>query len=113
VQFPAAFGFIYGLETDPATYFMSAESIAAFVTGVLFLTALLAIACFIAFRTSASPVPVLATFIFRVILAVAAAAFGTILTGFLEIDGKVMSWQFRAAGSLAIFVAIYMLNPPA
>jgi hypothetical protein len=91
---------------------MSAELIAAYVTGVVFLGALLWIGCFLAFRQSPNPVPPEAMLIFRVILAIAAAGFGTVLSGFLEINGSILSWQFRAAGSLAIFVAVYFLNPP-
>src|SRR5258708_32392509 len=91
---------------------MTAEVIAAFVSGVVFLIVLLAIGCFLTFRTNPNPVPAEAMFIFRVILALAAAGFGTVLSGFLEVNGKALSWEFRAAGSLAIFVAVYMLNPP-
>jgi hypothetical protein len=91
---------------------MTGQAIAAFVTGVVFLTALLGIGCFLTFRTDEKPVPDEAMYIFRVILALAAAGFGTVLSGFLEINGKVLAWEFRAAGSLAIFLAIYFVNPP-
>lgn len=91
---------------------MNGQTIAAFVTGVVFLIALLGIGCFLAFRTDQKPVPSEAMFIFRAVLALAAAGFGTVLSGFLEIGGQVLSWQFRAAGSLAIFVAVYLVNPP-
>ena len=91
---------------------MTGQAIAAFVTGVVFLAALFGIGSLLTFRTDQKPVPDEAMFIFRAILALAAAGFGTVLSGFLEIDGKVLAWQFRAAGSLAIFVAVYLVNPP-
>ena len=91
---------------------MTAQMIAAYTTGIVFLLLLLGIACFLSFRRKPEPVPKEAMFIFRVILALAAAGFATVLSGFLEIDGKVFEWKFRAAGSLAIFVAIYLTNPP-
>src|SRR5260370_36342021 len=91
---------------------MNAQTIAAFVTGVVFLIVLLGIGCCLAFRTDPKPVPNEAMFIFRAVLALAAAGFGTVLSGFLEINGKVLEWQFRAAGSLAIFIAVYLVNPP-
>jgi small-conductance mechanosensitive channel len=91
---------------------MEAQIIAAYTTGVVFMLLLLGIACFIAFRKKPEPVPEEAMFIFRVILALAAAGFATVLSGFLEIDGKILEWKFRAAGSLAVFVAIYLTNPP-
>jgi hypothetical protein len=86
--------------------------IAAFVTGVLFLIALLAIACFLTFRVATQPVPVEAMFLFRVILALAGGGFATALSGFLEISGTLLSWTVRASGSLAVLVALYSINPP-
>ena len=91
---------------------MTAQMIAAYATGIVFLLLLLGIACFIAFRKKPEPVPKEAMFIFRVILALAAAGFATVLSGFFEIDGQIYSWKFRAAGSLAVFVALYWSNPP-
>jgi energy-coupling factor transporter transmembrane protein EcfT len=85
--------------------------IAAFTTGTIFLSLLLGIACYIAFGLKEEPVPS-AMFIFRVILALAAAGFTTVLTGFLEINGKIVDWEFRAAGTLAVFIVIYLVNPP-
>ena len=91
---------------------MDAQVIAALVTGVGFLIALLGIACYVAFRTNPSQIPPEAMFIFRVILALAAAGFAAVLPGFLQIDGKLLSLSIRAAGSLAVFVVIYGVNPP-
>jgi len=91
---------------------MTAKTIASFVTGVVFLALLLGVGCFMAFRTDARPVPDQAMFIFRAILALAAAGFATVLLGFLEINGSVLGWQLRAAGSLAVFLLVYLINPP-
>lgn len=52
-------------------------------------------------------------YIFRVILALAAASFGATIPGFIRID--VPLWGkglIRAGGALALFVLIYMVNPP-
>ena len=91
---------------------MSGQVIAALSTGVGFLIALLLIGCYMAFRTNPRPIPTEAMFIFRVILAVAAAGFAAVLPGFLEIEGKILSFTVRAAGSLAVFIVIYRVNPP-
>lgn len=91
---------------------MNAQVVAALATGVGFLAALLVIGCYMAFRTNPSPIPHEAMFIFRVILALAAAGFAAVLPGFLEIEGKLLSISVRAAGSLAVFIAIYCVNPP-
>ena len=91
---------------------MTGQIIFTAITGIVFLVAMFVIGCLIAFRTNPTPIPREAMFIFRVILAIAAAGFGTSLSGFIEIDGEVLGWQFRAAGSLAVFVAVYLVNPP-
>src|SRR5437879_2552661 len=91
---------------------MNAEVITAVATGVAFLVALLAIGCYMAFRRDPSPVPPEAMLIFRVILALAASGFAAMLPGFLQIEGKLLSFTVRAAGTLAVFLVIYRINPP-
>jgi len=91
---------------------MSIQVIATFATGILFLMALLGIGSYMAFRDNQNPIPPEAMFIFRVILALAGAGFAVMLTGFLEINGKIASFSIRAGGSLAVFIAIYRINPP-
>ncbi len=91
---------------------MDAQVIAALATGVGFLIALLAIGCYMTFRTNPSPIPHEAMLIFRVVLALAAAGFAVVLPGFLQIEGQILSISIRAAGSLAVFLVVYRVNPP-
>lgn len=91
---------------------MNAQVIASLAAGVGFLVALLIIGCYMAFRVNPAPIPAQAMFIFRVILALAAAGFAAVLPGFLEIQGTLLSFSVRAAGSLAVFLLIYRVNPP-
>ena len=78
------------------------------VSGLAFLILLLAIAVWISHPTSFQ------IFIFRVVLGLAAAAFGATIPGFLRIDlplwGKGL---ISATGALALFVLVYLVNPPA
>jgi hypothetical protein len=48
--------------------------------------------------------------IFRVVLALAAGAFGALIPGFIEVSFR--NW-LRAGGAMALFVIVYMINPPA
>ena len=91
---------------------MSIQVILAFITGIIFLGALLAIGCYMAFRNNQNPIPSEAMFIFRVILALAGAGFAVVLTGFLDVTGKTAFLSVRAGGPLAVFIAIYLSNPP-
>lgn len=84
----------------------------AIYTGISFLVVMLAIACILTFRKNASPVPREAMFVFRVVVALAGAAFGGALTGFLLVGWEYDSFYIHAGGGLAIFVLLYMKNPP-
>jgi hypothetical protein len=48
-------------------------------------------------------------FVFRVILALAAAGIGAVVPGFISVNVKP---YVRAGGAIALFVVIYLLNPP-
>jgi hypothetical protein len=85
---------------------------AAFASGMLFMALLLLVGCLIAFRPNARPIPPEAMWIFRVILSLAGGAFAGILTGFLDIRTSFLGWTIRAGGGLAVFIALYRLNPP-
>ena len=52
-------------------------------------------------------------FVFRLILALGAAALGAFLPGFLHIQGRVANFSVRAGGALGMFVLVYLINPPA
>jgi hypothetical protein len=57
------------------------------------------------------------TYIFRVVLALAAAGIGAVLPGFLRIavehPAAAMPLTLRAGGAIALFLLVYLLNPPA
>jgi hypothetical protein len=91
---------------------MTAQAFAAFGAGTFFMAVLLAIACFLVFRTDSRPIPKEAMLIFRVILALAGAAFAAILTGFLDVSGHLLGWSIRTGGGLAVFTTLYLINPP-
>ncbi|MDD3371340.1 MAG: hypothetical protein PHE27_05890 [Alphaproteobacteria bacterium] len=78
------------------------ERILASAFGVFFVAVMLVLAvCF----PEPSPFQI---FVFRVVLAIAAAGFGALTPGFLEVK---VSNMLRAGGALAIFVAVYFFNP--
>lgn len=81
---------------------MTWERVVLFVCSVLFLTLLVAIAIFIPYP---SPFQLL---VFRVVLALAAAGIAAFLPGTLRI--QISKW-IRAAGALAVFVLVYLVNP--
>ena len=85
---------------------MTPQLITAFVFGCIFVIVLLVIALAIPEPTSQQ------MFIFRVVLALAAAGIGAIIPGFLDINGKILDISLRATGALALFVLIYRINPP-
>ncbi len=68
---------------------MSAQLILVFTFGVIFILLLLGIAVYLTVRKDDRPVPALAIFIFRVVLALAGAGIGAILPGFLNLQAKV------------------------
>ncbi len=78
------------------------------ISGLIFILIILILAIFIPNPTSYQ------IFVFRIILALAAAAFGATIPGFLKLDLPI--WKdglLRAGGAIVIFVIIYMMNPPA
>jgi Na+-transporting NADH:ubiquinone oxidoreductase subunit NqrB len=83
------------------------EKIAAFACGVIFLVTLLIIAITVPTPSSFQ------AFIFRVVLSVAAAAFIALVPGFINVETKFKGFWVRAGGALAIFVIVYLMNPPA
>jgi HEAT repeat protein len=84
----------------------------AFISGAVLVLMLLALGLYILLRADQRPIPPLATFIFRVVLSLAGAAFAVILPGFLNIQIKVVSVAIQAGGALAVFLVIYRINPP-
>ncbi|KQS92851.1 hypothetical protein [Chryseobacterium sp. Leaf394] len=72
------------------------------ILGVIFLLILLAVFILIPCPTSSQK------FFFRVLLALAAAAFAATVPGSFKFDNKIVS----ASGAIAVFAIVFLLNPP-
>lgn len=82
------------------------QQVLSAITGIIFLLLLIGIALFI-------PEPSeFQIFIFRTVLGLAAGAFVTIISGFIHIDVRWQKLTLRAGAGLAVFVVIYLINPP-
>jgi uncharacterized protein with PQ loop repeat len=92
---------------------MSGQVIAGWISGIVFMLLLLGIAFYILTKKNTEPISPEAFFIFRVILSLAGAAFALILTGFVDVEAKWAAVTVRAGGTLAVFVLLYRVNPPA
>ena len=79
------------------------DKIAAYVFGVVFLVVLLGVVITVPRPTDPQ------WFVFRVILALAAAGIGAVVPGFISVT---VSSYVRAGGAIALFVLIYWFNPP-
>lgn len=89
--------------TGPATW----EKIAAFAFGVIFVAVLLGVAF-------AAPNPTdFQLFVFRIVLALAAAGVAAVIPGFLHIESKTALYAVRAGGALGVFLLVFLVNPPA
>jgi hypothetical protein len=79
----------------------------AVITGIAFLALLVVVAALLPKPTEFQE------FVFRVVLAVAAAAFGSTIPGLLEVDLRFAAkLAIRAAGALGLFVTVFLVNPP-
>ncbi|MCG3740680.1 hypothetical protein [Vibrio cincinnatiensis] len=83
------------------------QLISGLVIGVLFALIALIAAIFIP-----SPTPT-QFFIFRGVFAVSLAAIATIIPGLLTVESRFQKFSVRATGAIAVFVIVWMLNPPA
>lgn len=82
------------------------EKITMIASGAIFLLVILALAVLVP-----EPKP-FQIFAFRVVLAVAASAFGCAIPGLLHIEGRVAMFTLRAGGALALALLVYKFNPP-
>jgi hypothetical protein len=80
------------------------QIILAFSFGVVFVTVLLVLSVAIQNPTATT------FFIFRTVLALAAAGVGAVIPGLLVVN---VSKLVRAGGALALFVLVFLVNPPA
>jgi small GTP-binding protein len=83
------------------------EKIVAFVFGISFVTVMLYIAIFFPNPTDFQ------IFIFRVVLALSASGIGAVIPGFINLEiTKDKLMLVRAGGAIALFLLIYLINPP-
>ena len=83
------------------------QLISGLVIGVLFASIILLAAILIP-----NPTPT-QFFIFRGIFAVSLAAIAAIIPGLLTVESRFQKFSVRATGAIAVFVIVWMLNPPA
>jgi len=79
------------------------QKLTAFGCGILFVALMLIIAIAIPNPTATQ------WFVFRVVLALAAAGIGAVIPGLIVVN---VSKVVRAGGAIALFVLVYLLNPP-
>ncbi len=83
------------------------QLITGLIVGVLFAFLILLLAIFIP-----SPTPT-QFFIFRGVFSVSLAAIAAIIPGLLNIESRFQKFSIRATGAIAVFVIVWLLNPPA
>jgi hypothetical protein len=83
------------------------QLITGIIIGVLFSLLILALAIIIP-----SPTPT-QFFIFRGMFAVSLSAIAAIIPGLLNIESRFHKMSIRATGAIAIFILVWLLNPPA
>lgn len=49
---------------------------------------------------------------FRVVMSLGAACIGSILPGFIDLNGDIGELAIRAGGAIALFLLLYLVNPP-
>jgi hypothetical protein len=81
------------------------EKIAVFSFGVVFVIVLLVLTVFISDPTPTQHET------FKIVLALAAAGIGSIIPGFIQIEGTFNNFALRAGGALALFLVVYFLTP--
>jgi hypothetical protein len=92
-----------GNAAKPGFIELNWQKLTAFGCGVVFVVVMLVIAIAIPNPTTAQ------WFVFRVVLALAAAGIGAVLPGLIVVN---VSRVVRAGGAIALFVLVYLLNPP-
>lgn len=83
------------------------QLITGLVIGVLFALLILISAIFIP-----NPTPT-QFFIFRGIFSVSLAAIAAIIPGLLNVESRFQKFSIRATGAIAVFIIVWLLNPPA
>ncbi|MDL0433990.1 hypothetical protein QPM17_22880 [Marinobacter sp. TBZ242] len=75
--------------------------------GLLFALIVLVLAIFIPNPTSTQ------FFIFRGVFAISLAAIAAIIPGLLNVESRFQKFSIKATGAIAVFVIVWLLNPPA
>lgn len=77
------------------------------VIGVLFALLILILSVFIPTPTQTQ------FFIFRGVFAISLSAIAAIIPGLLTVESRFQKFSIRATGAIAVFVIVWLLNPPA
>lgn len=93
-------------EDSGATVMPLWQQILSAVTGIVFLVTLMAVALFVPSPSDFQGL------VFRTVLALAAGAFATIVSGFIHVHARWQRISIRAGAGLAVFVVIYLVDPP-
>jgi len=83
------------------------QLVTGLVVGLVFAVAILMLVVFIPNPTQAQ------FFVFRGLFAIALAATATIIPGLLNVESRFQKFSIKATGAIAIFVLVWLLNPPA
>jgi hypothetical protein len=89
---------------------MSTETWLATAFGGVFIALLFATAIWLI--ATGKPVPATAEWLLRVIMALAGAGCGALLSGMLTVDLHAPQLAIKATSGFAVFVLIYLVNPP-
>jgi len=92
-----------GLSKQNGVWSKKWDKIAAFTFGVTFFIVMLGVSVALPSPTETQ------WFVFRVILAAAAAGFGAVVPGLIIVH---VGSRIRAGGAIALFVLVYAVNPP-
>ncbi len=82
------------------------EKIAVFVLAAALVLGMIIIALFVKEPT------VFQLFVFRIALALGSAGIAWFVPGFIDLQINIPKIALRAGGAIAVFVLIYMINPP-
>ena len=83
------------------------QLITILIVGLLFSMIILALAVFIPNPTNTQ------FFIFRGIFSVSLAAIAAVIPGLLNVESRFQSFSIKATGAIAVFIIVWLLNPPA